>query len=89
MEIGDETALLLLDKPATNPGGATFARSHDVAVPASKTTFHNQRRRLDELSPELSLQWSAWPAFKGIALHEYVTDRAETGATAIPERLTN
>ncbi|MFW2403372.1 MAG: hypothetical protein ACN4GT_01315 [Gammaproteobacteria bacterium] len=74
IEIGSETALLLRKAPAANPHGPTFARSHDSPVPASRTTFHGQREKLDALLPRVIRQWSAWPAYAGVALHEYLPD---------------
>ncbi|NND37061.1 MAG: hypothetical protein HKN81_07990 [Gammaproteobacteria bacterium] len=36
------------------------------------------------LLPTLSLQWSIWPVFAGIAPHEYVTNAFGTGTTTPP-----
>ncbi len=74
VDIGGETALLLRRFPAENPHGPAFARSHESPVPASRTTFHGDTKRLDALLPRLIRHWSAWPAYAGVALHEYLPD---------------
>lgn len=73
-EIGNRTALILRDKPAANPHGPAFARTHIVSVPAARTTFFGARRELEELLPKLSRQLTDWPAYAGIALHEYIVE---------------
>lgn len=74
VEIGNRTALMLRDKPVANPHGPAFAQTHIVNVPASRTTFFGARGELEELLPKLSRQLTGWPAYAGIALHEYIAD---------------
>jgi len=49
----------------------TYAASHTVTIPGSRTTFAGRRDELLALLPELERLWSAWPAFAGVALHEF------------------
>lgn len=72
LQLGEANVLVLLDKPAGNPAGPTFARAYTTQVPASGTTFRGQREQLNQVLPELVRHWSAWPSFAGPALHGYL-----------------
>jgi hypothetical protein len=66
--------LLLLDRPAANPFGASFQRSYAIEVPATGTTFQGQPELLEASLPGLVQAWSAWTSFAGVALHGYLPD---------------
>ncbi len=72
IDIGDNSALVLLDKPQPNDAGAAYALSYAVEVPADRTTFRGRRPALQPLIAELENLWAAWPSFAGIAVHEYL-----------------
>ena len=65
----DRDVLVMLNAPATNPGGPTLRRVDARTVPASRTTFHADRTRLDAVLPEIERRLAPWPTYAGIALH--------------------
>ncbi|HEY1104088.1 MAG TPA: hypothetical protein VGE70_11765 [Burkholderiaceae bacterium] len=62
--------LVLLANAAPNPHGPAFRASGSRLLTGDATTFHAQPQRLLELLPALEAQFSAWPEFAGMALHE-------------------
>lgn len=71
LDLEGSDVLVLLNRPARNPSGATYHRSYAREVPASGTTFHGQRQLLEAALPDLMLSWSDWESFAGVALHGY------------------
>ncbi len=69
--VGNTDLLLLFDAPVAPAGARAFSLSHSRRVPGSVTSFHANREQLLALAARLERQWSAWPKFAGIALHEY------------------
>lgn len=64
--------LLLLKQPQPNPGGAAYRRAGQRTLDGSATTFAASPARLLQLLPTLEAEFSAWPSFGGIALHEFL-----------------
>lgn len=72
VKLGEETALVLLKRPAANPHGPAFRFGHASVFNGSVLTFHGRKNELTALLPALEAHLSAWPAFSGLALHEYL-----------------
>lgn len=70
--LNKEPVLVLLNKPAINPFGMSFAYSHQAVVPSSNLTFNQDVLGLVRLLPELQSHFSAWPHYQGLALHQYL-----------------
>jgi hypothetical protein len=71
LDAGGAGVLLLCDAPVTTAGARSFRFARKSRAPGSSITFHGDRQKLDALVRDLERQWAAWPAFAGIALHEY------------------
>ncbi|WP_151636702.1 hypothetical protein [Noviherbaspirillum aerium] len=68
----DQTpVLVLLKQPQAAPAGVQAYRFvSDRLLDGSATTFHRDPARMLRLLPSLEADFSAWPGFAGIALHE-------------------
>ncbi|AKU21491.1 hypothetical protein ACZ75_08370 [Massilia sp. NR 4-1] len=62
--------LVLLKSAQANPHGASFRLQSERVLDGSATTFHTDPAALLRLLPALEADFSAWPSFNGIALHE-------------------
>lgn len=70
LQLAGQDYLMLLAAPATNPHGPAFRQVGSTLLSGSATTFHGQPHKLLEMLPELEAQFTTWPAFGGMALHE-------------------
>ncbi|GAB2854152.1 hypothetical protein GCM10027277_23300 [Pseudoduganella ginsengisoli] len=62
--------LVLLKQPQTGLPGMAFRYSGNRLLDGSATTFQRQPERLRALLPRLEQDFSAWPSFAGMAVHE-------------------
>ncbi len=62
--------LVLLKQPLAGLPGAGFRYSGNRLLDGSATTFQRQPERLRALLPQLERDFSAWPSFAGMAVHE-------------------
>lgn len=70
--IGKQHALVLLNTPAKNPFGDSFAFSHKSPAPSAALTFDGHLRTLIDLIPDLQTNFARWPSYQGLALHQYL-----------------
>lgn len=73
--IGAHRVLLRFDHALSLTGSfpamQTYSASRTEMLPGGRTTFAGRCGELLALLPELEQLWSAWPAFAGVALHEF------------------
>lgn len=62
--------MLLLQQPHAGLPGAGFRYSGNRLLDGSATTFQRQPERLQALLPQLERDFSAWPTFAGVAVHD-------------------
>lgn len=62
--------LVLLQQPYAGLPGTGFRYSGNRLLDGSATTFQRQPERLQTLLPQLERDFSAWPSFAGMAVHE-------------------
>jgi hypothetical protein len=62
--------LVLLRQPVKAASGPLYRLSGERTLDGSATSFHGRREGLRALLPALERDFSAWPGFAGIALHE-------------------
>ena len=67
--LGGHEALVLLNAPAENPSGPTYALASHRDIAADSLSFHGREAALSELLPALGQAFAPWPSFAGIALH--------------------
>lgn len=72
VQINHQHVLILLDTPATNPHGQSFAFTHKMPAPSNTITFAGNRRALINILPELQTYFARWPSYEGLALHQYL-----------------
>jgi hypothetical protein len=70
VRVGTQDVLLLLDREIADLPGEAFSYSHASRFRGETLTFHGRIDRLRSLLPALERTFSAWPSFRGIALHE-------------------
>ncbi|MFC5462121.1 hypothetical protein [Massilia niabensis] len=70
-EAGGHRILVLLRAPAAVPGAAVYRLEGERVFDGSATSFHGDQARLRDLLPRLERDFSAWPGFAGVALHEW------------------
>lgn len=68
--LGEQPFLLMLKQPRKNPHGPTFTKAGAFEVTGNATTFHANQAAMFKQLPALESMFSAWPGFRGMALHE-------------------
>ncbi|MGG7604201.1 hypothetical protein [Massilia sp. BKSP1R2A-1] len=71
LAIEGQQVLALLRKPLALPGAQAYKLAGARHIDGSSTTFHKNKDALRTLLPRLEADFSAWPGFGGIALHEW------------------
>jgi hypothetical protein len=66
-----QQVLALLRQPLVLPGAQAYKLTGTRHIDGSATTFHKNKDALRALLPRLEADFSAWPGFAGIALHEW------------------
>lgn len=66
-------ALLEFAEPVGAPGLRSFAPTHSGTTPGSAVSFIDRRHELLDRSAQLERGWRGWPAFSGVALHEFLS----------------
>lgn len=64
-------ALLEFTEAVNAPGLRSFAPTHTGTMPGSTVSFIDRRHELLDRSAQLEHDWRSWPAFSGVALHEF------------------
>lgn len=71
LTIEGQQVLALLRQPLALPGAQAYKLTGTRRIDGSSTTFHKNKDALRALLPRLEADFSAWPGFGGIALHEW------------------
>jgi hypothetical protein len=69
-QMAQTPVLLLFRQPQSLPAGRGFRLLSSSVIDGSATTFHRNPGRMLDLLPTLERDFSAWPGFAGMALHE-------------------
>lgn len=70
LQLGEHHFLLMLRSAQPNPQGRAFRQTSSYEVSGRATTFHGDPAQLWRQLPALEADFSAWPGFAGMALHE-------------------
>ncbi len=71
LSLEGQQVLALLRQPLALPGAQAYKLTGARHIDGSSTTFHKNKDALRTLLPRLEADFSAWPGFAGIALHEW------------------
>lgn len=71
LAVEGQQVLALLRQPLVLPGAQAYRLTGSRLIDGSGTTFHKNKDALRALLPRLEADFSAWPGFAGIALHEW------------------
>ncbi|WP_319245183.1 hypothetical protein [uncultured Propionivibrio sp.] len=70
--IGERHGTLLeFTEPVAAAGLRSFAPTHTGATPGSAISFIHRRHEMLDRTSQLEHGWRSWPAFSGVALHEF------------------
>jgi hypothetical protein len=78
--IGRATALVLLDRAAANPAGASFAHVRDATLSGGRISFLGNEQRLFAAVGELEEDLQVWPSFAGVTVQGLPSDTGAAGA---------
>ena len=70
LRLGENHFLMMLGTARPNPHGKAFRQANSYEISGRETTFFGETGRLWRQLPGLETNFSAWPAFGGMALHE-------------------
>lgn len=69
--VDGQQVAVLLRQPLAHPRATPYKLVDTRHIDGSATTFHKDKDALRALLPRLEADFSAWPGFAGIALHEW------------------
>ena len=70
LQLGEHHLLMMLGSAQINPNGRAFRQASSYEVSGHATTFYGDTAQLWHQLPALEADFSAWPGFAGMALHE-------------------